>query len=146
MHFFLQHTVYLDNSSTTKPCKTAVRYINKALTAEWGNPSSLHRLGMEAEIALSEARETVARSVSARADEIIFTGSGTEANNTSLLSCLKAKKRGGIPAATCRALFIPSQNSNEIQTSAAQALSEAFFIANAQTATDAAFASVMNKG
>lgn len=91
----MQHTVYLDNSSTTKPCKTAVRYINKALTAEWGNPSSLHRLGMEAEIALSEARETVARSVSARADEIIFTGSGTEANNTSLLSCLKAKKRGG---------------------------------------------------
>ena len=87
--------MYLDNSSTTKPCETAVRYINKALTAEWGNPSSLHRLGMEAEIALSEARETVARSVSARADEIIFTGSGTEANNTSLLSCLKAKKRGG---------------------------------------------------
>lgn len=91
----MQHTVYLDNSSTTKPCETAVRYINKALTAEWGNPSSLHRLGMEAEIALSEARETVARSVSARADEIIFTGSGTEANNTSLLSCFKAKKRGG---------------------------------------------------
>lgn len=91
----MQHTVYLDNSSTTKPCETAVRYINKALTAEWGNPSSLHRLGMEAEIALSEARETVARSVSARADEIIFTGSGTEANNTSLFSCLKAKKRGG---------------------------------------------------
>lgn len=87
--------MYLDNSSTTKPCETAVRYINKALTAEWGNPSSLHRLGMEAEIALSEARETVARSVSARADEIIFTGSGTEANNTSLFSCLKAKKRGG---------------------------------------------------
>lgn len=50
---------------------------------------------MEAEIALNEAREAVARSVNAKADEIIFTGSGTEANNTALLSALKAKKRGG---------------------------------------------------
>ena len=91
----MEHIAYLDNSSTTKPSKRAVEYITKALEANWGNPSSLHRIGMEAEIALNEARETVARSLNARADEIIFTGSGTEANNTALLSVLKAKKRGG---------------------------------------------------
>lgn len=91
----MEHIVYLDNSATTKPCERAVAYINKALTENWGNPSSLHRLGMEAEIALNDARETVARSVNAKADEIVFTGSGTEANNTALLSVLKAGKRGG---------------------------------------------------
>ena len=91
----MEHIAYLDNSSTTKPSKRAVEYITKALEANWGKPSSLHRIGMEAEIALNEARETVARSLNARADEIIFTGSGTEANNTALLSVLKAKKRGG---------------------------------------------------
>lgn len=91
----LAELIYLDNSSTTKPCERAVLYINKALNSIWGNPSSLHRLGMEAEIALSDAREAAARSVGARADEILFTGSGTEANNTAVLSCLKAKKRCG---------------------------------------------------
>ena len=87
--------IYLDNSSTTKPCREALECINKCLSENWGNPSSLHRLGMEAEIALNSARETVANSIGARADEIIFTGSGTEANNTAILSALKAKKRGG---------------------------------------------------
>ena len=91
----MEHIAYLDNSSTTKPSKRAVEYITKALETNWGNPSSLHRIGMEAEIALNEARETVARSLNARTDEIIFTGSGTEANNTALLSVLKAQKRGG---------------------------------------------------
>lgn len=91
----MEHIAYLDNSSTTKPSKRAVEYITKALEVNWGNPSSLHRIGMEAEIALNEARETVSRSINARADEIIFTGSGTEANNTALLSVLKAQKRGG---------------------------------------------------
>ena len=91
----MEHIAYLDNSSTTKPCAKAKEYINRALETVWGNPSSLHILGMEAETALDEARKTVADSVSARPDEIIFTGSGTEANNTALLSVLKAKKRGG---------------------------------------------------
>lgn len=87
--------VYLDNSSTTMPCERAVSYINKALTECWGNPSSLHVLGMEAELALINARETVARTLNADTDSIFFTGSGTEANNTALMSALKSKKRGG---------------------------------------------------
>ncbi len=91
----MEHIAYLDNSSTTKPSKKVVQYITRALESNWGNPSSLHRIGMEAEIALNEARESVAHTVNARADEIFFTGSGTEANNTALLSVLKAKSRGG---------------------------------------------------
>lgn len=91
----MEHIAYLDNSSTTKPSKKAVQYITRALESSWGNPSSLHRIGMEAEIALNDARECIAHTVNARADEIFFTGSGTEANNTALLSVLKAKSRGG---------------------------------------------------
>lgn len=91
----MEHIAYLDNSSTTKPSKRAVQYITRALESNWGNPSSLHRLGMEAEIALNDARECIAHTVNARADEIFFTGSGTEANNTALLSVLKARNRGG---------------------------------------------------
>ena len=91
----MEHIAYLDNSSTTKPSKKAVQYIARALESNWGNPSSLHRIGMEAEIALNDGRECIAHTVNARADEIFFTGSGTEANNTALLSVLKAKGRGG---------------------------------------------------
>lgn len=91
----MEHIAYLDNSSTTKPSKRAVQYITRSLESNWGNPSSLHRIGMEAEIALNDARECIAHTVNARADEIFFTGSGTEANNTALLSVLKAKSRGG---------------------------------------------------
>lgn len=91
----MEHIAYLDNSSTTKPSKKAIQYITQALEFNWGNPSSLHRMGMEAEIALNDARECIAHTVNARADEIFFTGSGTEANNTALLSVTKAKNRGG---------------------------------------------------
>lgn len=91
----MEHIAYLDNSSTTKPSKKAVEYITRALESNWGNPSSLHRIGMEAEIALNDARECIAHTLNARADEIFFTGSGTEANNTAVLSVLKAKGRGG---------------------------------------------------
>jgi len=86
--------VYLDNSATTKPSKKAVEYINNALVNSWGNPSSLHNLGFEAELIMNKARETVAKSISASAEEIIFTGSGTEANNTAIMAA-KFKKSGG---------------------------------------------------
>lgn len=80
--------VYLDNSATTKPCKMAVEYMNNALSNCWGNPSSLHMLGIEAEMIMNSARKTVADFIKASPEEIIFTGSGTEANNTAILSAL----------------------------------------------------------
>lgn len=92
---FLEQIVYLDNSSTTKPCKEAIEQITLALQNTWGNPSSLHLLGVEAENAVTKARERAAELLGARADEIVFTGSGTEANNTALLTLLPSKKRGG---------------------------------------------------
>ncbi len=86
--------IYLDNSATTKPCDKAITLMNKALTENWGNPSSLHILGMYAEIALNNARKIIAKSISAKENEIIFTSCGTEANNMAVMSALSRKSYG----------------------------------------------------
>ncbi len=87
--------VYLDNSATTKPCETAIEYMNRCLTDNWGNPSSLHTVGISAEELLTEARKAVAKQIGAEQNEIFFTSSGTEANNIAIIgACEKLKRRG----------------------------------------------------
>ncbi len=87
----MKRQIYLDNSATTKPCDKAIEYMNNALTNAWGNPSSLHSLGLDAEIVCNNARQTIAKFIKATPDEIIFTGSGTEANNTAIMSVADKK-------------------------------------------------------
>lgn len=91
----MEDIVYLDNSSTTKPCEKSVEYINNALKNNWGNPSSLHILGMNAQNAVDSARQSVADMLCSRADEVYFTSSGTEGNNTAILGAAKARKKRG---------------------------------------------------
>lgn len=91
----LQHTIYLDNSATTKPCDTAIKYINEALCTNWGNPSSLHNLGVNAECILNETREKISEILNCRDDEIFFTSGGTEANNICLIGAARQLKRRG---------------------------------------------------
>lgn len=91
----MKNIVYLDNSSTTKPCETAVKRINEALTLCWGNPSSLHLLGFEAEAKVKEVRQALAGALACRADEIYFNSCGTEGNNTALLGAAHAMHRRG---------------------------------------------------
>ncbi|MCM1286307.1 MAG: cysteine desulfurase [Acetobacter sp.] len=86
---------YLDNSATTKPCEEAVSAINKMLTESWGNPSSLHALGIQAAKEIITARTAIAESLGVSKEEIIFTSGGTEANNLALFGSIKAKKRAG---------------------------------------------------
>ena len=90
----MDNIIYLDNSSTTKPCDKAIEYMTTCLKENWGNPSSLHLLGMNAENTVTSARECVAKSISANPNEIIFTSGGTEANNTAVMSALFRKNRG----------------------------------------------------
>ena len=97
----MEHIIYLDNSATTKPCKKACEYINKALFEDWGNPSSLHTLGLNAEIAVNNARLMIAKKIAAREDEIIFTSGGTEANNMCILAALSRKNRGNRVITSC---------------------------------------------
>ena len=93
--YLLEQIVYFDNSSTTKPCKRAVEYTLEAMTDKWGNPSSLHGLGVDAEISVSATRDKAARLLHCKPEEIYFTGSGTEANNTVMFGAVsRGRKRG----------------------------------------------------
>ncbi|WP_100332086.1 cysteine desulfurase family protein [Bacillus xiapuensis] len=87
--------IYFDNSATTKPYKEALSaFVN--VNEEWfGNPSSLHYLGMQAERLLSGARKQIASLMGAKPEEVIFTSGGTEANNLAIKgAALQYKDRG----------------------------------------------------
>ncbi len=85
-------TVYFDNAATTPLCEAAVCAINENI-ALFGNPSSLHSLGQQAEAVLEKSRATVKSSlgVTGRHDELIFCASGSEANNLALLGTARSK-------------------------------------------------------
>ncbi len=80
--------VYLDNSATTKVRQEVLKQIVDINENYYGNPSSLHRMGLNVEKKIEEARRNAAKIISARYEEIYFTGGGTESNNIALLSHL----------------------------------------------------------
>ncbi len=87
--------IYLDNSATTMVAPEVREEMLAALGKAYGNPSSLHRKGSDAERLLSLAKERVAAPIKADPKEIFFTSGGTEANNLALLGGARAKKRQG---------------------------------------------------
>ena len=87
--------IYLDNSATTKVCREAAEAMTDMLINNYGNPSSLHRKGVEASMALEKARGYIADRLSCSKDEIYFTTSGTTANNTAIFGAVAANKRKG---------------------------------------------------
>ena len=87
--------IYLDNAATTRPCAEAVAAVNDALTARWGNPSAVHRLGIEAARLLRTARQDVAEAMGAETERVFFTSGGTEADNWAIFSAAeRLGKRG----------------------------------------------------
>ncbi len=87
-------TVYLDNSATTKPCPEALETYLKVADEDFGNPSSLHSVGLTDEKHLTAARRTVAETLGDRGSgKVIFTSGGTEANNLAILGRAHAKER-----------------------------------------------------
>lgn len=87
--------VYLDNSATTRPYDAVIAAMTEAMKDNFGNPSSLHSLGLQAEKEVKNARKTVAKCFGAGEDEIYFTSCGTESDNTVLMGTAQAKKRRG---------------------------------------------------
>jgi cysteine desulfurase len=85
--------VYLDNSSTTKASEAVAASVSRMLTEEYGNPSSVHTVGQGAERILKASRKNVAAVIGGRPEQIIFTGSGTEANNLALHNAFKTASR-----------------------------------------------------
>lgn len=87
--------VYLDNSATTRCSERAKNLMVKILTEDYGNPSSLHRMGKTAEDYIKEAKNKIAKTLKADEKEIIFTSGGTEANNMALIGGAFANQRAG---------------------------------------------------
>ncbi len=87
--------VYLDNSATTQPYKEVTHTVAECFEENYGNPSSLHRMGIKAEKAVKAARKIISASLRAEENEIIFTSGGTESNNMAVLGAADALKRYG---------------------------------------------------
>ena len=87
--------IYLDNSATTQPTEAVRAAVLRAMEEGWYNPSALYRPAMEAERACADARKTVLESAGAAGHRLVFTGSGTEADNLAILGYLRTVRRPG---------------------------------------------------
>jgi len=87
--------VYLDNSATTACFPEVARFMTEIMCEHYGNPSSMHRKGLEAEHYIKEAKDTLARILKVNARELYFTSGGTEADNLALIGCAWANHRSG---------------------------------------------------
>lgn len=94
--------VYLDNSATTRVFPEVAELMTKIMCEDYGNPSSLHMKGVQAENYLRYARETLARILKVSEKEILFTSGGTESDNLALLGCAFANRRRGNHLITTR--------------------------------------------
>ena len=80
---------YLDNAATTKPCEAAMTAVLDNMLYKFGNPSSLHKLGLEAEQEVTEARKAIAAALVCDPKCVTFTSGATEANNTVIFGAAK---------------------------------------------------------
>ena len=86
---------YLDNSATTKVSEAVKDIVVRTMTKDYGNPSSRHQKGVDAEKYIREARERIAATLKVDDREIYFTSGGTESNNWALIGGALANKRAG---------------------------------------------------
>lgn len=86
---------YLDNSATTVALPEVRDIVVKTMMEDYGNPSSLHKKGMEAEQYVKAAAERIARTLKAKPSEIVFTSGGTESNNMAIIGAARANRRAG---------------------------------------------------
>ncbi len=87
--------VYLDNSATTRAYDSVGKLVAHVMCEDYGNPSSLHRKGVEAEQYIKDAKETFARLLKVQEKEIFFTSGGTESDNLALIGTAMANRRAG---------------------------------------------------
>lgn len=89
----MKRQIYLDNAATTRMRPEAMAEYIRVSESVWGNPSSLHSFGNEAEHVLTAAKQTVLNTLGAKDAQIVFTASGTEANNLAILGHALSKER-----------------------------------------------------
>lgn len=86
---------YLDNSATTRCEREVTELVEKLMLTDYGNPSSMHLKGMEAENYIKEAKTRIAKTLKVKEKEIVFTSGGTESDNLALLGVALANQRAG---------------------------------------------------
>ncbi len=87
---------YLDNSATTCCSPAVAAMVNRVMTEDFGNPSSMHQKGVEAEKYVKEATAIIAKTLRCKEKEIFFTSGGTESNNLALIGAAMANRRSGM--------------------------------------------------
>ena len=87
--------VYLDNSATTKCYECVREIVGKVMCEDYGNPSSMHKKGVDAEKYVKESKETLAKLLKVQEKEIYYTSGGTESDNLALIGCARANRRAG---------------------------------------------------
>ncbi len=87
--------VYLDNSATTKCYEEVKEVVGKVMCEDYGNPSSMHKKGVDAEKYVKESKETLAKLLKVQEKEIYYTSGGTESDNLAVIGCAKANHRAG---------------------------------------------------
>lgn len=93
---------YFDNSATTRVYPEVAEVMTKIMLEDFGNPSSMHIKGMDSEVYVRHARETIAKSLKVDDRNILFTSGGTESDNLALIGCAAANKRAGMHIITTR--------------------------------------------
>lgn len=87
--------IYLDNSATTKCFDEVIELVQHLMRVDYGNPSSMHLKGFEAEKYLKEARESFAKLLKVSEKEIYFTSGGSESDNMAIIGAVLANRRQG---------------------------------------------------
>ncbi|HCM90863.1 MULTISPECIES: cysteine desulfurase family protein [Vagococcus] len=87
--------IYLDHAATTPMHEEVIKEMTRIMTTVYGNPSSIHHFGRQADFELENAREEIAKAINAQPTEIIFNSGGTEGDNTALIQTALDKKEFG---------------------------------------------------
>lgn len=87
--------IYLDNSATTMAFREVTELVSKIMYVDYGNPSSMHMKGVQAENYIKEVKETLAGLLKVQEKEIFFTSGGTESDNWALMGAASANSRAG---------------------------------------------------
>lgn len=94
--------VYLDNSATTRPFEEVTEYMASVMQNVYGNPSSMHTVGIDAENEIKKAKKTIASILKVNDKEIFFTSGGTESDNLAIIGSAIANRRSGMHVITTK--------------------------------------------
>lgn len=107
--------IYLDNASTTPVSKEVKKEIDKYMTDGFGNPNSIHGMGVVAKKAVENARKNIASVLNCHSDEIIFNSGGTEGNNTAIFGVFNRLAKSGVKYSNMRAITTNIEHSSVLE-------------------------------